>query len=86
MAVNCRAPQCIHATKQESAKWKPNGAVHKALEENENVAEVQFTLARPSVSHGFMTRVDMSVEDNRSAVKEGFDLALAFLKKYNNGK
>ncbi|CAB9526347.1 Dienelactone hydrolase family protein [Seminavis robusta] len=79
----CKGPQLIHATKNESANWKPDGAAHKALEENENVQEVQFTLARNTQSHGFMTRVDTNIEDNRSAIKEGVDCAMGFLEKYN---
>ncbi|CAE7218610.1 unnamed protein product, partial [Symbiodinium natans] len=82
----CKRPQLMHATKQESDNWKPDGAAHKALQENENVPEVQFSLARSTMSHGFMTRVDTNVEDNRSAIKEGVDLAMAFLEKYNSGE
>jgi dienelactone hydrolase len=79
-----KRPQLIHATKNESSKWKPGGAAHKALEENENCPEVQFSLAPKTQSHGFMTRADTSVDQNREAVKEAVDMAVAFLKKYNN--
>ena len=38
----------------------------------------------PDVTHGFMTRGDLSKEANREAVKEGMELALAFLDKHMN--
>ncbi|KAL3918066.1 MAG: hypothetical protein SGARI_007563, partial [Bacillariaceae sp.] len=79
----CQKPQMIHATKDESDNWKPNGAAHKLLEENDKVTEVQFTIAPPSQSHGFMTRADTRVEENKAAVKEGVDKAVAFMKKYS---
>lgn len=83
LCKTAQKPQLFHATKNESANWKPNGTAHRALEENPNVPEVQFTLAPNSQSHGFMTRVDVRVEENFKAVKEGVDLGVAFLKKYN---
>jgi Dienelactone hydrolase family len=83
LCSNCSKPQMIHATKDESDNWKPNGAAHKALQENGKVADVEFTIAPSSQSHGFMTRVDVSVDENKAAVKEGIDKAVAFLKKHN---
>lgn len=84
LCSTCKRPQMLHATKNESTNWKPEGAAHQLLKENENVPEVQFTLAPSSQNHGFMTRVDMSQEANKAAVKEGVDLAVAFLKKHNS--
>ena len=80
---SCKKPQLVHATKDESENWRPNGAAHQALQENPNVSEVQFSLAPSSQSHGFMTRSDTRVAENMKAVKEGMDLAVAFLKKHN---
>lgn len=79
----CQRPQLIHSTKNESDDWKPDGAAHKLLLENDQVPEVQFSLAPQNQSHGFMTRADMRVETNRVAIKEGLNLGVAFLKKYN---
>lgn len=80
----CRQPQLIHATKHESNKWKPNGAAHAALQDNPSVAEVQFSLAPQSQSHGFMTRVDVDKnKEGAVAVKEGLALAESFLRKHN---
>ena len=73
----------IHSTQQESKKWKPDGAAQKALEENDDVSEVRFTIAPKSQMHGFMTRADMAVEENRKAVKDGLEMARSFLEKYN---
>ena len=83
LCASCKKPQMVHATKGESCNWKPNGKAHKLLEENNNVPEVQYSIAPSSQSHGFMTRVDVSKEENMAAVKEGIDKAVAFLKKYN---
>jgi dienelactone hydrolase len=83
LCTTCAKPQMIHATKMESDNWKPNGAAHKALQENDKVSDVEFSLAPPSQSHGFMTRADLSKDENKAAVKEGIDKAVAFLKKHN---
>ena len=83
LCATAQKPQMLHATKNESDNWKPNGAAHKLLEENDKVEEVQYSIAPTSQSHGFMTRVDTRVEENKAAVKEGVDMAVAFLKKYN---
>lgn len=34
------------------------------------------------VAHGYMTRSDLEKEENKAAVKEGMELALAFLAKH----
>lgn len=83
LCSNCSKPQMIHATKDKRDNWKPNGAAHKALQENGKVADVEFVIAPSSQSQGFMTRVDVSVDENEAAIKEGIDKVVAFLKKHN---
>ncbi|KAG7352572.1 dienelactone hydrolase family protein [Nitzschia inconspicua] len=83
LCETCAKPQMIHATKHESDNWKPNGAAHNALQKNEKVSDVEFSLAPFSQSHGFMTRADMTRKEDQDALKEGVDKAVAFLKKHN---
>lgn len=83
LCSTCGKPQMIHATKDESDNWKPNGAAHKVLQENEYVPEVKFTIAPLSQKHGFMTRADINKSEDKATIKEGIDRAVDFLKKYN---
>lgn len=48
LCATCQKPQMLHATKDESDNWKPTGAAHKLLEENDKVSEVQYSLAPSS--------------------------------------
>ena len=85
LCQRCSKPQLIHATKNESDAWKPNGKAHQAFIDNPNVPEIQFSLAPNTQSHGFMTRVDCFRDPvGRQAVQEGLKLALSFLKEYNH--
>jgi dienelactone hydrolase len=83
LCTTCAKPQMLHVSKNESDDWKPNCAAHKALQGNDKVADVEFSLAPSSQNHGFMTRADITKEENKAAVKEGVDKAVAFLKKHN---
>lgn len=58
-----------------------DGALIKILKNGPHGSDLEYRHFK-DVAHGYMTRSDLEKEENKLAVKEGMELALAFLAKH----
>jgi len=73
-----KCPQLMISTKNESARWKPEGEAHKAC-----LAALpgKVTWKSSEQNHGYMTRGDTNKPETFEAVKQGCEEMLQLLKE-----
>mmetsp|Transcript_12461 Transcript_12461/g.27747 ORF Transcript_12461/g.27747 Transcript_12461/m.27747 type:complete len:276 (-) Transcript_12461:8-835(-) len=77
-----KCPQLMIVTKNESERWKPDGAAHKACEEA--LAGLPGTVLwelQDGMMHGYMTRGDTQKVETMQAVQYGFDSMIGFFRE-----
>ena len=84
LAERVKAAQLLLAAENDTPFVKPNGSVHKILQERADIGPKSDVVEFPDMKHGWVNRGDIADAAVKAGVKKAWhDFALPFIKAHN---